>query len=242
MIPKLKNGKRVACIGAGPASLTVANDLLPLGYEVVIFEQWDVPGRPDAHQHPGVPPARNRACRGDRLHRRDGREIRYEPIDSLTKLLDKGGFDAVFVGSGAPKGKDSDCRARRKATPTSTSASRGSSRSRSGTSTRSAKRVLIIGVGNTAMDCCRSSLRLGAKDVKVMARKPRAFFKASDWELEDAEDENVEIVINHAPKAFVVEGGKLDRHAFDTMEYDIDARAASPPSASPARSSSRATT
>jgi formate dehydrogenase beta subunit len=81
--------------------------------------------------------------------------------------------------------------------------------------------VLIIGVGNTAMDCCRTSLRLGAKQVKVMARKPRGFFKASDWELEDAEAENVEIVINRAPKRFVVEGGKLTGMLFEKMEYEL---------------------
>jgi formate dehydrogenase (NADP+) beta subunit len=89
---------------------------------------------------------------------------------------------------------------------------------------RIGERVLIIGVGNTAMDCCRSSLRLGAKDVKVMARKPRQFFKASEWELEDAEAENVEIVVNHAPKAFVTEDGRLKGMMFDRMEYDLDAR------------------
>ena len=73
--------------------------------------------------------------------------------------------------------------------------------------------MLIIGVGNTAMDCCRTSLRIGATDVKVMARKPRDFFKASAWELEDAEEENVEIIVNHSPKEFVVEDGKLTGHA-----------------------------
>jgi ferredoxin len=84
------------------------------------------------------------------------------------------------------------------------------------------ERVLIIGVGNTAMDCCRTSLRLNAKDVKVMARKPRAFFKSSVWELEDAEEEQVEILINHSPKEFVVEDGKLVGMKFDRMEYKID--------------------
>ena len=86
------------------------------------------------------------------------------------------------------------------------------------------RKVLIIGVGNTAMDCCRTSLRLGADNVKVMARKPRGFFKASEWELEDAEEENVEIVVNHAPKSFVIEGGKLTGMLFDKMEYDLDAK------------------
>jgi formate dehydrogenase beta subunit len=81
--------------------------------------------------------------------------------------------------------------------------------------------VLIIGVGNTAMDCCRTSLRLGAKDVKVMARKPREFFKASEWELEDAEHETVQIVVNRAPKSFVVENGRLTGMQFEHLEYDI---------------------
>ncbi len=82
--------------------------------------------------------------------------------------------------------------------------------------------VLIIGVGNTAMDCCRTSLRLGAKSVKVMARKPRGFFKASAWELEDAEEESVEIVVNHSPKSFVIEDGKLRGMLFDAMEYEVE--------------------
>ena len=82
--------------------------------------------------------------------------------------------------------------------------------------------MLIIGVGNTAMDCCRTSLRLGAESVKVMARKPRGFFKASAWELEDAEEESVEIVINRSPKAFVIENGRLTGMQFEQMEYDVD--------------------
>ena len=223
-IPKQKNGKRVACIGAGPASLTVANDLLPLGYEVVIFEQWEMPGGLDAHEHPGLPPARDRARRGDRLHRRHGRRdplrrAHREPQEAL----DTGGFDAVFVGSGAPKGKELKLPGREA----------GAANIHIGIQwlesiafkhlDKIGERVLIIGVGNTAMDCCRSSLRLGASSVKVMARKPRQFFKASDWELEDAESENVEIVVNHSPKEFVVENGKLVGMRFDTMEYDFDA-------------------
>src|SRR5207244_6458412 len=83
--------------------------------------------------------------------------------------------------------------------------------------------VVIIGVGNTAMGCCRTSLRLGAESVKVMARKPRGFFKASDWELEDAEEESVEIVVNRLPREFVVENGRLTGMRFERMEYELDA-------------------
>ena len=84
--------------------------------------------------------------------------------------------------------------------------------------------MLIIGVGNTAMDCCRSSKRMGAKSVKVMARRPRAYFKASPWELDDAEEEDVEIVINHAPKRFVIENGKLTGMEFERLEWDAAAK------------------
>ena len=86
------------------------------------------------------------------------------------------------------------------------------------------ERVLIIGVGNTAMDCCRSSCRLGGKDIKVMARRPRGYFKASPWELEDAEEEGVEILINHAPKRFVIENGKLTGMEFERLEWDAEAK------------------
>jgi formate dehydrogenase beta subunit len=224
-VPAEKNGKRVACIGAGPASLTVANDLLPLGYEVVIYEQWDKPG---GLMRTNIPAFRLPESVLDEeigYIAGMGAEILYGTrIGSLRKLLHDGGFDAVFVGSGAPKGKELRIPGR----------DEGAEHIHIGIdwlesvafkhTERIGKQVLIIGVGNTAMDCCRSSLRLGATDVKVMARKPRGFFKASDWELEDAEAENVEIVVNHAPKNFVVQDGRLKGMTFDRMQYEFDAR------------------
>jgi ferredoxin len=144
-----------------------------------------------------------------------------ERVDSLRKLLDSGEFDAVFVGSGAPKGKELELPGRRDTDRIHIGISWLESVA-FGHIDRIGERVLIIGVGNTAMDCCRTSLRLGAKNVKVMARKPRGFFKASDWELEDAEEESVEIVVNHSPKAFVIKDGKLAGMMFERMEYDVD--------------------
>jgi ferredoxin/thioredoxin reductase len=139
----------------------------------------------------------------------------------MRALLDSGEFDAVFVGTGAPRGKELELPGRHE-----------SSRVHIGIAwlesvafqhvERIGERVLIIGVGNTAMDCCRSSLRLGAKHVKVMARKPRQFFKASDWELEDAEQESVQIVVNRAPKRFVIENGALQGMIFEQLEYDFE--------------------
>ena len=217
-----KNGKRIALVGAGCASLTVANDLLPLGYECVMFEAMK---RPGGLMRSNIPSFRLPAEVLDE-------EIGYitdmgvdlrlaSPVRSMRELLQQG-YDAVFIGSGAPKGKDLRIAGRD-----------ASERIHIGIAWLESiafghvesigERVLIIGVGNTAMDCCRSALRLGARDVKVMARKPRAFFKASDWELEDAEEERVEIVVNHAPREFVFEDGKLVGMRFERLEHELGA-------------------
>ena len=225
-VPLQKNGKRIACIGAGPASLTVANDLMPLGYQVTIFEKWNSPGGLMRTNIPAFRlPAQVLQEEIDYIINM-GVDLRLgTPVNSLRELLARNEFDAVFVGSGAPKGKDLELPGRRAGEAVEQHIHIGIDWLESVAFEhvkQIGRRVLIIGVGNTAMDCCRTSLRLGATDVKVMARKPRNFFKASDWELEDAEDENVEIVINHAPKAFVVEDGRLTGMRFDRMEYDLD--------------------
>jgi len=226
--PKQKNGKRVVCIGAGPASLTVANDLMPLGYEVTIFEKWGTPG---GLMRTNIPAFRlpERVLAEEIGYIVDlGVDLRLgSPVASMKQLLATGEFDAVFVGSGAPKGKDLDLPGRRASPAVEQHIHIGIDWLESVAFDHIkaiGRKVLIIGVGNTAMDCCRTSLRLGADDVKVMARKPRGFFKASAWELDDAEEENVEIVVNHAPKSFVIEGGKLTGMLFDKMEYDLDAK------------------
>lgn len=221
--PAVRNGKRVALVGAGPASLTVANDLLPLGYECVIYEALDKPG---GLMRTNIPAFRLPASVLDEEigYILDmGADLRLStPVKSMRALLAEG-FDAVFVGSGAPKGKDLELPGRRDTDRIHIGIEWLESIA-FGHVDSIGERVLIIGVGNTAMDCCRSALRLGAKDVKVMARKPRRFFKASEWELEDAEEERVEIVVNHSPKAFVVEGGKLVGMRFDKLEYELDER------------------
>jgi formate dehydrogenase beta subunit len=220
--PESRNGRRVACVGAGPASLTVANDLVPLGYEVVIFEQFATPG---GLMRTNIPSFRLPASVLDE-------EIGYvvdmgadlrlnSPVRSMASLLEGGRFDAVFVGTGAPKGKDLRLPGRGDSDRIHVGIAWLESVA-FGHTTSIGENVLIIGVGNTAMDCCRTSLRLGARNVKVMARKPRGFFKASEWELKDAEEENVEIAVNHSPRAFVVEGGRLTGMRFDRMEYELD--------------------
>jgi len=217
----VKNGKRIACVGCGPASLTVANDLIPLGYDVVIYEKLD---RTGGLMRTNIPAFRLPPSVLDE-------EIDYivdmgvdlrlgTPVESMAWLLEQG-YDAVFVGSGAPKGKELELPGRHE-----------TDRIHIGIEWLEAvhfghieaigERVLIIGVGNTAMDCCRTSKRLGGKDVKVMARRGRKDFKASPWELEDAEEEQVEILEFHSPKSFVVEDGVLKGMDFDVVEWYED--------------------
>jgi formate dehydrogenase (NADP+) beta subunit len=220
--PARKNGKHVACIGAGPASLTVANDLLPLGYAVTILEQFGLTG---GLMRTNIPAFR---LPGEVLDEEIGAIVGMgadlklnTPVTSLKALLASGTYDAVFVGSGAPKGKELALTGRHDSDRIHIGIDWLHSIAFGHTS-KIGERVLIIGVGNTAMDCCRSALRLGARDVKVMARKSRQFFKASEWELEDAESEGVEIVVNHAPKAFVTEGGRLTGMRFEVLEHQVE--------------------
>ena len=152
-----------------------------------------------------------------------GVDIRYNsPVNSMKALLAEK-FDAIFVGSGAPRGKDLDIPGRHDTDRIHIGIDWLESVA-FGHIDSIGENVLIIGVGNTAMDCCRSSRRLGAKIIKVMARRPRGYFKASPWELDDAEEEGVEIVINHAPKRFVIENGKLTGMEFERLEWDAKAQ------------------
>jgi NADPH-dependent glutamate synthase beta subunit-like oxidoreductase len=206
--PATKNGKRVACVGAGPASLAVANDLVPLGYEVTIFEKLAVPGGLMRSNIPSFRLPEKVLEEEVDMILGMGIDVRYgTPVTSMKWLLDQG-FDAVFVGSGAPRGKDLEVPGRHDTDRIHIGIDWLESVA-FGHIDRIGARVLIIGVGNTAMDCCRTSRRLGGKDIKVMARKPRGYFKASPWELDDAEEEQVQIVVNHEPKRFVLENGRL---------------------------------
>jgi len=222
-IPAAKNGKRIACIGAGPASLTVANDLLPVGYELTIFEKLDKPGGLMRSNIPAFRLPEHVLTEEIDLILNMGVDLRYNtPVRSLASLLNEG-FDAVFIGSGAPRGKDLEIPARRETDRIHIGIDWLESIA-FGHLDSIGERVLIIGVGNTAMDCCRSSRRLGGKEIKVMARRPRQYFKASPWELEDAEEEGVEILINHAPKSFVIEHGRLTGMLFERLEWDAEAK------------------
>jgi formate dehydrogenase beta subunit len=226
LIPRAEgpsNGKKIALVGAGCASLAVVNDLAPLGYECTIFEKLDVTG---GLMRSNIPSFRLPANVLDE-------EIGYilnmghvdlqtgNGVESMKDLLEQG-YDAVVVGTGAPRGKELNLPGREEAGNNIYIGIDWLEAVAFEHTESIGKNVLIIGVGNTAMDCCRTSLRIGAGSVKVMARKPREFFKASAWELDDAEEENVDIIVNHSPKAFVHDGGKLTGMLFEIIEYDID--------------------
>jgi NADPH-dependent glutamate synthase beta subunit-like oxidoreductase len=218
--PREKNGKKVALIGAGPASLTVANDLMPLGYEVTILEKLP---RAGGLMRINIPSFRlpEQVLDDEIGYILDmGVDIRYDsPVTSLRALADSGAYDAVFVGSGAPKGKELEIPGRHDTDQIFIGIEWLES-IHFGHIDSVGKRVVIIGVGNTAMDCCRSAKRLGATDVKVIARKTRKYFKASPWELEDAEEEAVEILENLQPIRFIVEDGKLTGMEFDKFRSE----------------------
>jgi NADPH-dependent glutamate synthase beta subunit-like oxidoreductase len=215
--PKQKNGKRVALVGAGPASLTVANDLLPLGYSVTIYEKLKVAGGLMRSSIPSFRlPDKVLSEEVDAIINM-GAEMKYgTPIESL-KWLREQKYDAIFVGSGAPRGKDLDVPGRHDS-PNIHIGLDWLASVAFGHIKKIGEKVIIIGVGNTAMDCCRTSRRLGGTDIKVMARKPRSYFKASPWELDDAEEEQVQIIVNHEPKRFVIENGKLVGMEFQQYE------------------------
>jgi formate dehydrogenase (NADP+) beta subunit len=221
--PLAKIGKRIALIGAGPASLTVANDLLPMGYEVVIYEQYENAGGLMRFNIPAfrLPASVLDEETGYIIDM--GAEVRYNTkVESLKQLLDDD-YDAVFVGSGAPKGKELDIPGRWDdgARDKIHIGIEWLGSVHFGHIDKIAPRVLIIGVGNTAMDCCRTSRRLGGVDTKVVARRSRQYFKASPWELDDAQEEGIVIVENHSPKRFVIENGTLVGMEFGTADGDV---------------------
>ena len=216
--PAIRNGKRVALIGAGPASLTVANDLLPLGYEVVIYEKYARAGGLMRFNIPAFRLPESVLDEETGYIIDMGATMKYgTPVESMKGLLAEG-YDAVYVGSGAPHGKELDIPGRWDA-PTIHIGIEWLGSVHFGHIDKISPRVLIIGVGNTAMDCCRTSKRLGAASVKVIARRGRKHFKASPWELEDAEEEGVEILENHAPKRFIIENGTLTGLEFERLSW-----------------------
>jgi formate dehydrogenase beta subunit len=218
------NGKRVALVGAGPASLTVARDLLPLGYDVVIYDGDKQAGGMIRTQIPRF------RLPESVIDEEVGYITALEPelrlgqrVDSLKSLLGEG-YDAIFVGSGAPRGRDLEIPGRKEAAANIHIGIDWLSSVSFGHVTKIGRRVIVLGGGNTAMDCCRSSRRLGGDDVKVVVRSGFEEMKASPWEKEDAIHEDIPILNFHVPKAFVHDNGRLTGMLFEKVKAEYDAR------------------
>ena len=222
-MPKVapKNGKRIACVGAGPASLTVARDLAPLGYEVTVFDGEAKAGGFIRTQIPRfrLPESVIDEETGYILDL--GVEFRSgERIDSMKALMAQG-WDAIFVGCGAPRGRDLDVPGRQEAADSIHIGIDWLNSVSFGHVTSIGRRVIVLGGGNTAMDCCRSARRLGGTDVKVIVRSGFEEMKASPWEKEDAQHEGIPIINFHVPKAFVHEDGKLPGMRFEIVQRGV---------------------
>ena len=219
-----KNGKRVACIGAGPASLTVARDLAPLGYDVTVYDGEAKAGGFIRSQIPRfrLPESVIDEETGYILDL--GVTFKSgQRIDSMKALLAEN-YDAVFVGCGAPRGRDLDVPGRKEAAANIHIGIDWLASVSFGHITSIGKRVIVLGGGNTAMDCCRSSRRLGGADVKVIVRSGFEEMKASPWEKEDAMHEGIPIINFHVPKTFVHENGKLTGMTFEIVRAEYDAK------------------
>ncbi len=217
--PFKSNGKKIALIGAGPASLTVARDLAPLGYEIHLFDEQKKGG---GFMRSQIPSFRLPEPVLDEevnyildlgIHTHFNQYVQSMKDEVLAK-----DYDAVFVGTGAPRGRD---------LPELPGRQEGAANIHLGINwlgsvafehtNKIGKKVIVLGGGNTAMDCCRTARRLGGTEVKVIVRSPFAEMKASPWEKEDAAHEDIPIIDNHVPKSFVIENGKLVGMTFEKV-------------------------
>ncbi len=222
-IPTQKNGKRVALIGAGPAALTVARDLMPQGYSVDIYDEQRAGGGFMRSQIPSFRLPETVLNEEVNYILDMGVATHFNTyVDSLKGVLAKD-YDAVFVGSGAPRGRDLEIPGREEGKANIHIGIDWLSSVAFGHITSIGKKVIVLGGGNTAMDCCRTSIRLGGDSVTVTVRSPRSEMKASPWEIEDAEREGIPIFDNHVPKEFVVENGKLKGMKFEKVKAVYDA-------------------
>jgi len=222
LIPSQKNGKKIALIGAGPASLTVARDLMPLGYEVDLYDENPKGG---GFMRSQIPSFRLPEAVLDQ-------EVDYvldmgvtrhfnTRVESMKSILDKN-YDAIFVGTGAPKAKDLRIPGREEADANVHLGINWLENVAFEHLDSIGEKVVIVGGGNTAMDCCRTAKRIGGKDVSVTVRSTYETMKASPWEKDDTLAEGIPILANHSPREFIVEDGKLIAMTFNVVESSYD--------------------
>jgi len=221
-IPKKKNGKHIALIGAGPASLTVARDLMPLGYEITLFEKDALSGGAMRTQIPRFRLPAEVLNEELNYILEMGVNCRFgEEITSMRDILAEG-YDAVFVGTGAPLGKWLDLPGHDEAKDNIHTGIEWLASVAFEHISSVGKNVIVLGGGNTAMDCCRTSKRIGGESVSVVVRSGFDEMKASPWEIEDAMNEDIPILNFHVPKRYIIENGKLVAMEFEKVRKEID--------------------
>jgi formate dehydrogenase (NADP+) beta subunit len=228
------NGKRIACVGAGPASLTVARDLAPLGYEVTVFDQDPRAGGMIWSQIPRFRLPLEVIDEEVNYILDLGVTFKQRKIDSMKALMSEG-WDAIFVGSGAPRGRDLDIPGRKEGAKNIHIGIDWLSSVSFGHTSKIGRKVIVLGGGNTAMDCCRTSRRLGGEDVKVIVRSGFEEMKASPWEKEDAQHEGIPILNFLVPKSFVLKENRLAGMTFEKVKavYDDKGRRSLVPTGEP---------
>ncbi len=220
--PEEKNGKKIALIGGGPASLTVARDLAPLGYEIHLYDEWNKGGGMMRTQIPSFRLPESVLDEEVNYILDMGIHTHFNHfVSSMQSILEQD-YDAVFVGTGAPKGRDLHIPGRKEADKNIHIGIEFLASVAFEHIDKIGKKVIILGGGNTAMDCCRTSRRLGGEAVKVVVRSPFETMKASPWEIEDAIAEDIPILNNMPPKEFVVENGRLKGVIFQKVRAEYD--------------------
>lgn len=221
--PFTSNGKKICLIGGGPASLTVARDLAPLGYEIHLFDKQIAGGGMMRSQIPSFRLPEKVLNEEVNFILDMGIHTQFlTHVKSLQEILSQE-YDAIFIGTGAPKGRDLPKLPGRKEGDKFIHIGIEWLASVAFEHTKSiGKKVIVLGGGNTAMDCCRTSRRLGGKDVKVVVRSPFEEMKASPWEKEDALHEDIQIIDNHVPLSFEVQNGKLIGMKFQKVKAVYD--------------------
>ena len=220
--PKKKNGKKIALIGGGPASLTVARDLAPLGYEIHLYDEWHKGGGMMRTQIPAFRLPEEVLDEEVNYVLDMGIHTHFNQYVSSMRAILEMDYDAVFVGTGAPKGRNLDLPGRQEADANIHIGIDFLANVAFEHVNEIGEKVIVLGGGNTAMDCCRTSRRLGGKEVKVVVRSPFKDMKASPWEIEDAQMEDIPIMNNMPPKEFVVENGKLKGVVFGKVRAEYD--------------------
>ena len=226
LIPKgpfPSNGKKIALIGGGPASLTVARDLAPLGYEIHLFDEQIKGGGMMRSQIPAFRLPESVLNEEVNFILDMGIHTHFKKyVSSLSEVLDNE-YDAVFIGTGAPRGRDlPDLQGRKEGAANIHIGIEWLASVAFEHTSKIGKKVIVLGGGNTAMDCCRTSRRVGGEEVKVLVRSPFKEMKASPWEKEDAMHEDIPILENHVPKSFEVKDGRLIGMMFEKVHAVYD--------------------